>query len=300
MSRSSNIRNLMLLVVAAGAVAAAGCAPHWKVVRDGGNPSPLKGAGPITVSFDYSRLIVEGKSEKDFVEAKKVEDGLRDQLGRAEEAARDQLRDRHGAAASRGRRPRAGRTTGVHAVVYPTNFTMGHYMVVASTNTAITAEVAFFANGQPVDAIGVAGEVAATNLPPDGVRARAAGRDRSRQGDREVRSVEEQVAVALSSTSGRARAPTWPNRRRERRRSRARGAGRPGADQALRATISASISIATSSPTRDAARLDRQVPVEAPVLAVDARVGADAAPRGCPTGPGSRAAAPRPRASPGA
>ena len=37
------------------------------------SPSPLKGAGPIAVSVDYSRLIVEGKSEKDFVDAKKAE-----------------------------------------------------------------------------------------------------------------------------------------------------------------------------------------------------------------------------------
>ena len=73
MSRSFNVRNVMFLVLVSGAVAAAGCGHGWKVVRDGGSPSPLKGAGPITVSFDYSRLIVEGKSEKDFVEAKKAE-----------------------------------------------------------------------------------------------------------------------------------------------------------------------------------------------------------------------------------
>ena len=167
MSRSSNVRQLMLLVVAAGAVAAAGCAPHWKVVRDGGNPSPLKGAGPITVSFDYSRLIVEGKSEKDFVEAKKVEKmdyetswaELKKQLETNFVIGMGQV---HPEGVGLG----PGGPTGVHAVVYPTNFTMGHYMVVASTNTAITAEVAFFANGQPVDAIGVAGEVPATIYRP--------------------------------------------------------------------------------------------------------------------------------------
>jgi hypothetical protein len=157
----------MFLVMAAGAVAAAGCAPHWKVVRDGGSPSPLKGAGPITVSFDYSRLIVEGKPEKEFVEAKKAEkmdyetswNELKKQLETNFVIGMGQL---HPEGVGLG----PGGPTGVHAVVYPTNFTMGHYMVVASTNTAITAEVAFFSNGQPADAIGVAGEVAATIYRP--------------------------------------------------------------------------------------------------------------------------------------
>jgi hypothetical protein len=167
MIRCSNVRNLMLLVVAVGAVSAAGCAPHWKVVRDGGNPSPLKGAGPITVSFDYSRLIVEGKNEKEFVEAKKAEKmdyetswaELKKQL---ETNFVIGMGQQHPEGVGLG----PSGPTGVHAVVYPTNFTMGHYMVVASTNTAITAEVAFFANGQPVDAIGVAGEVPATIYRP--------------------------------------------------------------------------------------------------------------------------------------
>ena len=149
MSRSFNVRNVMFLVLV-GAVAAAGCGHGWKVVRDGGSPSPLKGAGPITVSFDYSRLIVEGKSEKDFVEAKKAEkmdyetswNELKKQL---ETNFVIGMGQRHPEGVGLG--PQG--PTGVHAVVYPTNFTMGHYMVVASTNTSITAEVAFFSNGQP-------------------------------------------------------------------------------------------------------------------------------------------------------
>ena len=167
MSRSFNVRNVMFLVLVSGAVAAAGCGHGWKVVRDGGSPSPLKGAGPITVSFDYSRLIVEGKSEKDFVDAKKAEkmdyetswNELKKQL---ETNFVIGMGQKHPEGVGLG----PGGPTGVHAVVYPTNFTMGHYMVVASTNTSITAEVAFFSNGQPADAIGVAGEVAATIYRP--------------------------------------------------------------------------------------------------------------------------------------
>src|SRR5262245_59488751 len=73
MVRISLHRRVMFVALVLGSVAAAGCAPHWKVVRDGGSPSPLKGAGPVTVSFDYSRLIVEGKNEQEFVAAKKAE-----------------------------------------------------------------------------------------------------------------------------------------------------------------------------------------------------------------------------------
>lgn len=167
MSRCFNPRSLMFLVLVAGAVAAAGCAPGWKVVRDGGSPSPLKGAGPITVSFDYSRLIVEGKNEQDFVAAKKAEKMDYDQSWAELKKQLETnfvigMGQQHPEGVGLG----PGGPSGVHVVVFPTNFTMGHYMVVASTNTAITAEAAFFVNGQPADAIGVAGEVAATIYRP--------------------------------------------------------------------------------------------------------------------------------------
>ena len=119
------------------------------------------------MSFDYSRLIVEGKNEGDFVAAKRAEKidydtswaELKKQLETNFVSGMAQTYP-SGAALS------PGGTMGVHAVVYPTNFTMGHYMVIASTNTEITAEVAFFTNGQPADAIGVAGQVAASIYRP--------------------------------------------------------------------------------------------------------------------------------------
>lgn len=148
-------------------VAAAGCGPHWKVVRDGGSPSPLKGAGPITVSFDYSRLMVEGKPEREFVEAKKAEkmdyetswNELKKQLETNFVIGMGQL---HSPGVGLG----PGGPAGVHVVVYPTNFTIGHYMVVASTNTELLADVAFFANGQQADVISLASAVPATIYRP--------------------------------------------------------------------------------------------------------------------------------------
>jgi hypothetical protein len=157
----------MFLVLVAGAVAAAGCAPSWKVVRDGGNPSPLKNAGPITVSFDYSRLVVEGKNEQEFVAAKKAEKpDYETSWGELKKQLETNFVIGMGQQHPEGVGLGPAGPSGVHVTVYPTNFTMGHYMVVASTNTAITAECAFTANGQPADAIGVAGEVAATIYRP--------------------------------------------------------------------------------------------------------------------------------------
>jgi hypothetical protein len=163
--RDRNVGRILLGLVLS--VAAAGCGPHWKVVRDGGSPSPLKGAGPITVSFDYSRLMVEGKTEHDFVEAKKVEkmdyetswNELKKQLENNFVIGMGQL---HTAGVAMGP---AG-PQGVHVTVFPTNFTIGHYMVVASTNTELLADVAFFANGQQADVISLASAVAATIYRP--------------------------------------------------------------------------------------------------------------------------------------
>ena len=167
MDRCSRVRHLLSLALLAGAVAAAGCAPGWKVVRDGGSPSPLKGAGPISVSFDYSRLIVEGKNEKDFVAAKKVE---KIDYETSWNELKKQLETNFVIGMGQKHQPGVGLgpagPAGVHVTVYPTNFVMGHWMMVAATNTSMTCDVEFFSNGQPADVIGVAGEVQATIYRP--------------------------------------------------------------------------------------------------------------------------------------
>ena len=67
-------RHVLFLALVLGAVTSVGCGTAWRVIRDGGSPSPLKGAGPITVSFDYSKLVVGGKTEQAFVEEKKMKE----------------------------------------------------------------------------------------------------------------------------------------------------------------------------------------------------------------------------------
>ena len=65
MVRSSH-RHVLFLALVLGAVTSVGCGTAWRVIRDGGSPSPLKGAGPITVSFDYSKLVVGGRPTRSW------------------------------------------------------------------------------------------------------------------------------------------------------------------------------------------------------------------------------------------
>ena len=143
---------ILTLATALGAVTLAGCGPTWMVVRDGGSPSPLRGAGPITVSFDYSRFSVEGKNEQEFVQGKLVKypeypttwAELRQQL---------EVNFINGFAEWPGGVGAGPPGPGVHATVFPTALTIGHYMVIAATPTTIDATVAFTVNGLPADEI---------------------------------------------------------------------------------------------------------------------------------------------------
>ena len=111
------------------------------VVRDGGSPSPLRGAGPISVSFDYSRFSVEGKNEQEFVQGKLVK---YPDYPTTWAELKKQLEVNFGPPGP-----------GVHATVFPTALTIGHYMLIAATPTTIDATIAFTVNGQPADEIAV-------------------------------------------------------------------------------------------------------------------------------------------------
>ena len=145
---------ILTLALALGAVTLAGCGPTWMVVRDGGSPSPLRGAGPISVSFDYSRFSVEGRSEQEFVQGKLVKypdypttwAELKQQL---------EVNFINGFAEWPGGVGAGPPGPGVHAIVFPTALTIGHYMVVAATPTTIDANILFTVNGQPADEIAV-------------------------------------------------------------------------------------------------------------------------------------------------
>jgi hypothetical protein len=67
------VLSLLLLVTVAGS-AGTGCSVPWKVVRESGPPSALVGASAVAVQFDYSALIVEGKTEADWVAQQKAKE----------------------------------------------------------------------------------------------------------------------------------------------------------------------------------------------------------------------------------
>ena len=128
-------RHVLFLALVLGAVMSVGCGTAWKVIRDGGSPSPLKGAGPITVSFDYSKLVVGGKTEQAFVEEKKMKEPGYDKTW-SDSKSSFETNFVTGLAGGYTAGVQAGAPgQGAHVVVFPTLLTMGKYMVVTSTAT---------------------------------------------------------------------------------------------------------------------------------------------------------------------
>ena len=52
----------------------AGCAPPWRVIRQSGVPSPLRGQASIGVSFEWARASLGGRSEQDWLATQPPED----------------------------------------------------------------------------------------------------------------------------------------------------------------------------------------------------------------------------------
>jgi hypothetical protein len=71
--RWSRMMSVLMLVMMAGFMGT-GCSVPWKVVRESGPPSALAGASAVAVQFDYAGIMVEGKSEADWVAQQKAKD----------------------------------------------------------------------------------------------------------------------------------------------------------------------------------------------------------------------------------
>lgn len=69
---------LFVVLALCGLSGLTGCTPTWLVLKESGPPSALRGAASVSVSFDYSTLVVNGmgraKTEAEWVEAKSAED----------------------------------------------------------------------------------------------------------------------------------------------------------------------------------------------------------------------------------
>ncbi|HEY2904034.1 MAG TPA: hypothetical protein VGL59_25830, partial [Polyangia bacterium] len=150
MLRTAQFRRVLSLCFFAIVVSSvASCArQRWVVIHDGGAPSPLHGAGPVTVSFDYSQLEVGQMGEAAWVQSKMASDPGYDKTwaelkASFESAFLDGMRPEW----PRGVAAAAPGSPGVHIVVAPRSMSMGHYMVVAASPTTINAAMTFYVAG---------------------------------------------------------------------------------------------------------------------------------------------------------
>lgn len=144
-----------ILTLASGMASLAGCgAPAWKVVRDTPGTSQLRGAGPVTVSFDYSRLDIGGKSEQEWVESKLVEDPTYGQSwAKLKSSFESSFLSGFGQGWAPGAQLGPPGQQGVHLFVIPVSMTIGHYMVFVASATSVDAALDFTVNGQGAEEI---------------------------------------------------------------------------------------------------------------------------------------------------
>ena len=167
MVRSAHLSKFLFLSFALFSFALVGCGTAWKVVKDGGSPPPLKGAGPLTVSFDYSKLVIGGKSEQAFVEEKmQKEPDYQKTWGDLKSSFETNFVTGLAGGYSPGVQAGPPGPQGAHVIVFPTLMTMGKYIVVAATATRVDANLAFTVNGAPADEIAVTGSQSATAITP--------------------------------------------------------------------------------------------------------------------------------------
>lgn len=113
-----------------------GCGPGWKVLK-ASNPTALGAANNVAVAFDYSQMIVEGKSVEQWKAEKTAEDAKypetwADLTNRFETAVLEGVREKYPNAhlASQG----GGDVT---LTIRPSRFGMGKYIVVSSWPTVM-------------------------------------------------------------------------------------------------------------------------------------------------------------------
>ena len=130
-----------------------GCGPAWKVVRVSGPPTALTAANDVALSFDYTQMYVEGRTEADWVAAKTAEDAKYTQTwadlkGKYEAAVLDGLRGQIPGAhmAATGAAP-------VQMVVMPRTFKLGKFIPFALPPTVMEGGIIFIVGGQPTDEI---------------------------------------------------------------------------------------------------------------------------------------------------
>ena len=169
MSRTNVVSALKIFVLASSVSAVVGCGGHqpWRMVREAPPPSPLRGAGPVTVSFDYSKLIIGNQNEQDWVRSKTVQDAdYPKKWADLKSSFETHFVNGFGQAWPRGATPAPAGGPGVHLVVTPTALNIGHYMVFASTPTVVATNVVYAADGRDAEEISTNATVFASVIEP--------------------------------------------------------------------------------------------------------------------------------------
>ena len=130
-----------------------GCGPAWKVVRVSGPPSALAAANDVALSFDYTQMYVEGRTEADWVAAKTADDAKytttwADLKGKFEAAVLQGLRNEYPQA-----HPPTGNPGEVVMTVQVRSFKLGKFIPFVLPPTVMDSEIIFSVNGQAGDEI---------------------------------------------------------------------------------------------------------------------------------------------------
>lgn len=129
-------------------VAFSGCGPAWKVLR-ASDPTTLGAANNVAVAFDYSQLIVDGKTVDQFVASRLAEDPKyantwADLMSRFEGSTLEQLRAQIPSAHLASQGP-----GDVTITFRPNTLKMGKYIVVSSWPTSMNVSIGAHAGEGP-------------------------------------------------------------------------------------------------------------------------------------------------------
>jgi hypothetical protein len=154
-------RSLWLALMAALALLV-GCAPPWMVVKQSGPPSALQGVRSVSVSFDYTGLMVNGmggaKSEAEWVAAKSADDANYPSTWASLKAKWEEtylvgILAQSPVVVTRAVDGSAAPADGAELKVTMNNFQVGKFIPFATTASQVQCSHAWARNGQVVDEI---------------------------------------------------------------------------------------------------------------------------------------------------
>ena len=143
-----------------------GCVQPWTVLRESGPPSALVQPGTVSVTFDYSEMLVGHETEEDWVARKSTEDPeYPTTFENLKTTAEDYFLEGF---YSKIKTPnsRVDADGDITVVIKFKYLQMGKYMVVAATATSVKADIIWSRNGEVVDEIAVTCSVPATMTTP--------------------------------------------------------------------------------------------------------------------------------------